>query len=436
MRKLLPVILTSVIAGFAITNCNYPKTDKPKAMRHAKVPVALSAEGKETCRQWTKMERLFNEAPSMKQKEELLRELLSLKHYWESSEILAPKFDSLFWAFLHDERTFYYPFKSVPGDWYAAMSEDGKVKMYSYNTCEGTASDGKTFLQYLDALGHLHLKVLTYPKSDEGILLNPVFKTIKKTKNGYILYGGTALSSQEYYETSRFVPSRSFKGGLKDNVQNDTFTVVYRQPVNGYRVKAIVRYDNSISLGVLSADLSFTKKGETFTLHTQCFGDTVFCKGRLDYYHENPKIFNHYKYKTVNADYHDYRGEEETMSQYSPFYFRDLDFDGIKELVIVHNSMAVRFHNGYDVYRIVEGQPRLIDYPPFNENQKEWGFGMTDYPEFDYKHKKILCVYPEGELSWIGHKIYAVSRKKKDVVTVNGRKHYYNHLELVKDQKY
>lgn len=436
MRKILLVILAFIIACLAITKCNYRHTEKSRAMKYDKDSIVLSQEGKENCKKWYKLERLFNEATSMKQKEELFIELLTLKHLWQSSKVLAPKFDSLFWAFLHDERTFYYPFKSISGDWYTAMSEDGKIKMYSYNTCDGTASDGKTFLQYLDTTGHLHLKVLTYPKPDEGIFLNPVFKTIKKAKNGYTLYGGTALSSQEYYETSRFVPSNSFKGGLKDNILCDSFTVVYKQPINGYRVKAVVKYDNSISFGVLNADLTFTKKGKAFTLHTQCFGDTLLCKGRLDFDHENPKIFEHYKGKTVNADYHDQKGENETMSQYSPFFFRDLDFDGIKELVIVHYSMAVRFHNGYDVYRIVDGLPKQIDYPPFNEDLKDWGFGMTDYPMFDYKHKKILCVYPEGDLEWIGQKVYAVSRKRKDIVTVNGKRHYFNHLEIVKNEKY
>lgn len=435
MRKILLVILAFIIAGLAITNCNYRQTGKPQAIRNDNDSVVLSNEGREICNKWYKIERLFNDASSMKQKAELFIELLSLKHYWESSGVLAPKFDSLFWAFLHDERTFNYPFTSIPGDWYAALSEDGKVKMYSYNTCEGTASDGKTFLQYLDTAGHLHLKVLTYPKPEHGAFLSPVFKSIKKTKKGYTLYGGTALSSQEYHETSRFVPCSSFKGGLKDNILYDSFTVVYRQPVNGYRVKAVVRYDNTISFGVLNANLTFIKKDKAFTLHTQCFGDTVFCKGRLDYDHDNPKIIERYGGHTVYADYHDYKGENNALSSYTPFFFQDLDFDGIEELVIVHYSVAVRFYDGYDVYRIVDGRPILIKYPPFNECRDKWGFGMEAGLWFDYEQKRIYRPYPEGE-SWQGVKVYTISRKKKDIVTIAGRKHYFNHLELIKDEKY
>lgn len=50
--------------------------------------------------------------------------------------------------------------------------------------------------------------------------------------------------------------------------------------------------------------------------------------------------------------------------------------------------------------------------------------------------KNISCVYPEGELNTTGVKVYAVSRKKKDKVIVNGKRHYFNHMVLIKDEKY
>ncbi len=103
------------------------------------------------------------------------------------------------------------------------------------------------------------------------------------------------------------------------------------------------------------------------------------------------------------------------MPMYTPFFFRDLDFDGIEELVIVHHSMAVRFHDGYDVYRIVEGEPFLLDYPPYSIGIEDDGFGMTDYPEFDYKKKTIDCPYPEGPggMGYMGRTIYGISKKTK-----------------------
>ena len=239
--------------------------------------------------------------------------------------------------------------------------------------------------------------------------------------------------------------SKIMASGLKDvavdstdNVNwSDSFIVVYRQLVNGYQVKAVVKSASSDVL-IMQADLSFVKDGNSFTLHTSCFGDTLFCKGRLDHEFENPKLLNKYSHKKIEADYHMHVEEDQMMPMYTPFFFMDLDFDRVEELVIVHHSMAVRYHDGYDVYRIVNGEPVLIDYPPYNSNKEDWGFGMTDYPEFDFQKKTISCSYPEGPggLPYEGRTIYGISKRQKDTVIINGREHYFNHLEVIKDIKY
>ena len=57
---------------------------------------------------------------------------------------------------------------------------------------------------------------------------------------------------------------------------NDSFIITYRQPVNGYKVKAVVKespYDTNC------ADIMFTKNGKSFTLHTTSYGDTLFNQG-------------------------------------------------------------------------------------------------------------------------------------------------------------
>lgn len=216
------------------------------------------------------------------------------------------------------------------------------------------------------------------------------------------------------------------------NVGRDgSFTIVYRQPVNGYKVKAVAKLAES-DVDIISADLTFTKDGQSFTLYTECFGDTVFCKGRQDRQEENLQIFRKYKGKTVEADYHEYQEEGLTFPVYTPFFFKDMDFDGIEELVIVHYSMAVRYHNGYDVYRIVKGKPFRIDYPPYDSGEYIH-FGMTDYPEFDYKAKTISCPYPEGETIGSGRTVYGVSKTRKDTVVVNGKKHLFNHMEVIEE---
>ena len=196
-------------------------------------------------------------------------------------------------------------------------------------------------------------------------------------------------------------------------------------------MKAVVKPEDDY-ISYMKADISFEKDGKTFTLHTSCFGDTTFCKGQLDYDYENPVLMEKYNHKTIKADYHENREDGETMSFFSPFFYRDLDFDGVEELIIVHYSMAERYHSGYDVYRMADGKPVLIDYPPYKTND---GFGMTDYPEFDYQQKTIKCPYPEGPggLGLTGCTIYGISKTQKDTVVVNGRKHLYNHMEQIEE---
>ena len=212
----------------------------------------------------------------------------------------------------------------------------------------------------------------------------------------------------------------------------DSFTVIYRQPVNGYKVSAVVKQDKS---DMLSADLIFTKNAKTFTLYTQSFGDTLFNRGWEGVLGENDELMQKYRNQTIDADYHENRKNGETMPRCTPFFFQDLDFDGIKELVVVHFTCAVREHSGYDVYRIVEGEPVFMDEPPYNDDVND-DFGMTDYPEFDFKKKTISCPYPEGELKYKGRIIYGVSKMKKDTVIVNVHRHLFNHMEIIKKIKY
>lgn len=72
--------------------------------------------------------------------------------------------------------------------------------------------------------------------------------------------------------------------------------------------------------------------------------------------------------------------------------------------------MGVRYHDDYDIYRIVEEKPVLINYLPYNDNVEDWGFGMTDYPEFDFNKKTISCPDPEGSggLPYEGRIIYGI----------------------------
>ena len=204
----------------------------------------------------------------------------------------------------------------------------------------------------------------------------------------------------------------------------------YNLRINGYDVRAVVKQDKDL---FNSAEITFLKNWKKFTLHSLSFGDTLYNKVYPVTDGDNDEVMQRYRKKTIYSEYQENRYENEVMLGRTPFFFRDLDFDGIDELIIVHLGVAARCHSGFDVYRIVDGEPVLIDYPPYKTNDD---FGMTDYPEFDYKNKTISCPYPEGELHWTGCKIYGVSKKQKDTVVVNGRKYLFNHLELIKEEKY
>ena len=218
------------------------------------------------------------------------------------------------------------------------------------------------------------------------------------------------------------------KSGNWHNIYLDSFIVEYRQRIHGYKVKAVLKPYDSDEM-VLAANIYFTKNGKTFMVHSKSFGDTIFCKGRLsgeDGAKENLKTIKKYRNQTVKANYKATSTEGEVMLRHTPFFFQDLDFDGNPELVVVHQREAVRYHDGYDVYRIVEGKPILINYPPYYDKTNN-GFGMTDYPIFDFKRKTITCPLAEGEIRNWGYALYGIG-KKKDVVVVNGRKHYFNKI--------
>ena len=75
-----------------------------------------------------------------------------------------------------------------------------------------------------------------------------------------------------------------------------------------------------------------------------------------------------------------------------------------------------------------------MDKPPYY-NADNNGFGMTDYPRFDYRKKTISCPIPEGELKYNKMVIYGISTEKEKII-VYGRNHYFNKLEKIKLLKF
>ena len=81
-----------------------------------------------------------------------------------------------------------------------------------------------------------------------------------------------------------------------------------------------------------------------------------------------------------------------------PFSFGDMNFDGIKELVIAHRRQGQRHYDAYDVYLIqeIEGTSYfnildLTDEMPYSE--------IDETTEFDWDNKTLLMYYSGGACS-------------------------------------
>lgn len=209
-KTILQIILLLAIAGCSQTNKHNP-SNKIGSVQTGRVIKLTEPEDleQEALRKWNELEEQFSKAP-MQRKDSLLMELFYLKLQWNYSCYLEDKFDSLVWAFLKDKRTFYHPFQSHSPKWFVSTSNDKRVRMYSYLQSGGTAADGRTIFQYLDRHGHVRIKELPREEPEHGGYIAPIYKTIKKKRNGYMLYGGTQVSSQEYYETEELLPNSFF----------------------------------------------------------------------------------------------------------------------------------------------------------------------------------------------------------------------------------
>lgn len=142
---------------------------------------------------------------------------------------------------------------------------------------------------------------------------------------------------------------------------NPCVFIKYKQPVNGYTVKVMCSpykaYDKERDTEIWGSALLCFEKGdyEKFYIYNESYSDSI-----LYYVNEEPVkdgvIFN--------LDYLP-KQENEYLSQNSPFFFQDLDFDGTEELVINNWRTAIRHCNTYDVYKIDGTSTELTTTPPF-----------------------------------------------------------------------
>lgn len=131
--------------------------------------------------------------------------------------------------------------------------------------------------------------------------------------------------------------------------------IKYKQPVNGYTVKVLwMPYTyNGKTCEAGKAVLYFESEDNHFYIQTRSYSDTA--------------VYSHTNLKDGDILFWDYtpKKKDEILSEYSPFFFSDVDFDGEDELLINEHRGGSRGTNSYEVYKIHPYYAEIIKDAPF-----------------------------------------------------------------------
>ncbi len=139
--------------------------------------------------------------------------------------------------------------------------------------------------------------------------------------------------------------------------------IKYTQPINGYDVKIKWAPDTR------AADLTFTKGSSSFVVEAYSFDPGITENSR--------NVTLQYKPKP----------EGEMLYSDEPFFFSDVDFDGVDELLVVD---PMRESNDMYAYRVFELDGREREDDPFLE--------ISDMTDFDASEKSITINRYRGVL--------------------------------------
>lgn len=147
----------------------------------------------------------------------------------------------------------------------------------------------------------------------------------------------------------------------KDLAPVPTFPVIrfkYRQTIAGYKVNVKwIPYD---PIGG-KAWITFTDSTTKFTIATYDYSDPFF-EQFLDQYDPMDTLRTlHNKKLTLDYDF-----PTSKFPTTSTFFFLDVDFDNIKELIMVGNEAAPRGHDIWTAYKIIDGQALKMTESPFD----------------------------------------------------------------------
>lgn len=152
--------------------------------------------------------------------------------------------------------------------------------------------------------------------------------------------------------------------------------IKYKQPINGYTVKVMWLQDSEVG----NALFCLEKQGIQYYYFAVKWTDKIlYDKG------------NTYPNNTViELDYTAKLESEEYLSDDSPFFFSDVDFDGEEEFIINRYKSGSRDSNAYDVYDVTSyGYFIRKTEVPFTELEN----GQC---KFDSKNKVITILGSNG----------------------------------------
>lgn len=295
-------------------------------------------------------------------------------------------------------------------------------------------------IKFMNSLSYLDLKDAKLPSKalkNHILVSNERNKTIKLPNDQSLLYSlkpldisGVLLKNKDalylyssgkqdsMYIVSKY--SKDQKVNYKDlfqyrisyqGVDLPHVFVHYNQIVNGYRVSALCFPRNEYS----DQDIAL--------LH--------FKKGKNEFYIYNPSYKEHQLFDlqplidgdVINIDYIE-KDQTEYLTDQTPFFFQDIDFDGEDELLITKWQCGSRGSSTYDVYK-VQSNEYSLEIPKLEE--KPFTILENEKTTFDSKNKRITIQYIEScEIVK-----YIYEQRRKEIINWTKLDTVYN-FELVK----
>lgn len=147
------------------------------------------------------------------------------------------------------------------------------------------------------------------------------------------------------------------------------YHVRYDKPINGYTFTAVIEPYEDADWG--PAVLTFTKGDISFSVYVDSFTKEGFS---LKGYDASEEIVLQYVPKPKG----------EMLYDKEPFFFTDIDYDGVDEILVLESGGGV---HGVNAYRVFEPDGKLREDVPFME--------LDDHYEFDAAQKTIAYKYYE-----------------------------------------